>query len=106
MMSRRSSFIERVRAIRQSCGDEKDVFLFSADFADFKLINHIYGFAQGDELLRDTIEFLSTIPECSMCDRTGADRFVFVVSSGSSRPEGGSIRRYGEFATGFIEAHQ
>lgn len=106
MMSRRSSFIERVRAIRQSCGDEKDVFLFSADFADFKLINHIYGFAQGDELLRDTIEFLNTIPECSMCERTGADRFVFVIASGSNLTDEGIIRRYEEFSTEFIKSHQ
>lgn len=78
-MSNRDHFIARLKSVVDEHEGEGTFYLFSADFAGFKLINYRYGFDQGDELLEDTVAFLQEIPICLHCEWVGADHFIFII---------------------------
>jgi len=85
-VSKRSEFIEKVTAILDEYqGKDSSIYLFSADYADFKMVNHAYGFAQGDVLLNKTVQSVRQIPGCVLCERAAMDQFIFVMVTGSSR---------------------
>ena len=87
-MSKRSEFIDKVtKILSEHQGQDSSIYLFSADYADFKMINHTYGFAQGDVLLNKTVQFVRQIPECVLCERAAMDQFIFVIATKKSRTE-------------------
>jgi len=87
-VSKRSEFLEKVaKLLDEHQKDDSSIYLFSADYADFKMINHVYGFTQGDELLNKTVQFIRQIPECVLCERAAMDQFIFVIVTEKSRTE-------------------
>lgn len=86
-MSRRSAFIKKVAGLARKYHGKGCLYLYSVDLADFKLINYIYGFAQGDELLQDVVTFVRGFPECLCCERGASDHFIFVVLTKQPRTD-------------------
>jgi len=106
-VSKRSEFIEKVTAILDEYqGEDSSVYLFSADYADFKMINHAYGFAQGDVLLNKTVQSVRQIPECVLCERAAMDQFIFVVVVGNSRTEAEIVALCDRWFERFLSAEQ
>ena len=81
---------------------EGTVYLFSVDFAEFKLINYIYGFAQGDELLQDVVDFVQGLPECIYCERAASDQFIFLVTTKTPWSDDEIIAFYDEWSETFL----
>ena len=108
-MSKRSEFIETVTRIldenREYDGDSS-IYLFSADYASFKLINHTYGFGRGDELLNKTVQFVRSIPECVLCERAAMDQFVFVIVTKKSRTEEEIVASCNAWVEKFLSGEQ
>ncbi len=52
-----------------------------ADVENFRLINSIYGDAEGDALLRYLADNYAQMPQCRICARYGADQFVMVLEA-------------------------
>lgn len=103
-MSARSEFIKKVSAILDQYQETNyGVYLFSEDFADFKLINHAYGFERGDELLDKTVEFVRRIPECALCERAAMDQFIFVIVTKKSRTEDEIIASHNFWMEKFLD---
>ena len=104
-MSKRSEFIERVTRILDAYRESgNSIYLFSEDFAGFKLINHTYGFKRGDELLNKTVQYIRQIPECVLCERAAMDQIVFVVITDKSRTENEIISSHESWMEKFLSA--
>ena len=105
-MSRRSIFIQRVTQLLEKYHGEGTVYLFSVDFAEFKLINYIYGFAQGDKLLQDVVDFVQELPECIYCERAASDQFIFLVTSKTPWSDDEIIAFYDKWSETFLRKYQ
>jgi len=104
-VSKRSEFIEKVTKILNERREGK-TYLFSADFADFKMINHTYGFAQGDVLLNDAVQFIRNIPECVLCERAAMDQFIFVITTEKTCTEQEIIATHDGWVDAFLSAQR
>lgn len=83
----RDYFYEQVQSALKDNPD-KDYFMVCVDIKDFKLINDLFGFEKGNEIL---IQLARTIrdflPEGTACGRMESDHFAFCISKDSYREE-------------------
>ncbi len=89
-MANRLGFEQRLRDFADRCDrDPRDAFvLILIDFGDFKRVNHVFGWAAGDAILKDTTGRLAAHLKSSvLLARLEADRFALVVSMLQRGPE-------------------
>lgn len=101
-MSKRDAFIQNVRKLVDAYGHKGSIYLFAADFADFKLINYHYGYERGDELVDAAVAFVQEIPECVYCERAAADQFIFLVFAKEKRTDEEISASYENWARLFL----
>lgn len=65
--------------------EQETVSLLFVDLDNFKIVNDIYGHAEGDYLLCAVAEILKNIISEGICCRLGGDEFVVVVKGEQSR---------------------
>lgn len=105
-ISRRSEFMQKVTELLKKHRSEGTMYLFSVDFAEFKLINYIYGFAQGDALLQNVVDFVRKIPGCICCERVASDQFIFLVIAKTPQSDREIIASYHEWSDAFLRKYQ
>ncbi len=83
----RSYFCREIARINQH-NKSVNYSLFYFDIIKFKAINDIFGYAQGDELLKFIAEKLRTgSPNIIIASRLSADRFAFLADTNETTPE-------------------
>lgn len=106
-MQTRIELIENIiKILDRYEGRDSSVYLFSEDFADFKLVNYIYGFERGEKLLNDTVKFLQHVPECVFCERTAIDQFVLIIITDKSRADEEIIATHNHVVEDFLAFQQ
>jgi EAL domain-containing protein (putative c-di-GMP-specific phosphodiesterase class I)/GGDEF domain-containing protein len=105
-MLNHTELISRAAALIDTYEGENRIFVFYADFAEFKLVNYYYGIKKGDELLDAVTGFVRDIPEVVLCERIFSDEFVFVVLSKAERTDAEILAFYEHYAEKFLETQQ
>lgn len=97
-----------IAQIRKFLGNNEtnQFYLYSADLAEFKQINYIYGFDAGDQLLDDLTKYIKQIPHCVFCERVISDRFFFLVREDSPRAEEELLANYDYYWNQFVSIKQ
>lgn len=73
------AFKEKAQRLLDDLPNEKFAVLYT-DFADFKYINDVFGYAYGDSILRQYGELLQAdLREHELCARVSADNFVLLL---------------------------
>ena len=73
------AFGEKTQKILDKRGQKKYAIVYT-DFADFKYVNDIFGYAYGDSILKKYGEILcSSLREDELCGRVFADNFVLLM---------------------------
>lgn len=76
----REYFGERVRRILKH-NPEESYYIICTDIKDFKLINDLFGFEKGNEILVEFARLMKeSLPKGSACGRFNSDRFAFCVA--------------------------
>jgi EAL domain-containing protein (putative c-di-GMP-specific phosphodiesterase class I) len=101
-MLNRKSFIEKSTEILNAYKGTGSVYLFYADFVEFKLVNYYYGIEKGNELLQAVVDFVRNIPEVACCERVFSDQFVFIVLAKAKRTDDEIVASYNYYAEKFI----
>ena len=101
-MLNRKSFIKKATEILNAYRGAGSIYLFHADFADFKLVNYYYGIEKGDEILQAVVDFVRGIPEVACCERIFSDQFVFIVLAKAQRTDEEIISSYNYYAEKFL----
>lgn len=79
-LSNRESFIKQVKTIRNKNID-RDYYVIAADIKDFKLINDLFGFRKGNEILIAFANAMkASLPSNAICCRMNSDHFAFCVA--------------------------
>jgi len=75
-----TTFIQKVADYLRTCAETKKNYLCYLDFAEFKTVNHHYGYDKGNALLHSTVEYVRGLPGVKHCERIFADHILFLVS--------------------------
>lgn len=60
--------------------EEEGAYLVASDIKDFKLVNDLFGFEKGNELLSSFAQFaVEEFSDKAICSRINSDRFAFVI---------------------------
>ena len=105
-MLNRKSFIEKATEILRTNKGTGSVYLFYADFAEFKLVNYFYGIDKGNELLQSVVDFVQRIPEVAYCERIFSDQFVFIVLAKEQRTDEEIIASYQYYAEAYLSTQR
>lgn len=105
-MIKHRSFIDKTTELLNTYHGAGSIYLFFADFADFKLVNYYYGMEKGNELLNAVVKFVRNIPEVAYCERVFSDQFLFIVLAKAQRSDEEIIASYNHFAEAFLSAQR
>lgn len=83
----REYFYEQVQSILKGNPD-KDYYMVCVDIKDFKLINELFGFETGNEILIQLARTIrNLLPEDTACGRMESDHFAFCIGKDSYQEE-------------------
>lgn len=105
-MLNHTEMVRKATQLMEMHQGENSVFIFYADFAEFKLVNYYYGIKKGDELLDAVIGFVRNIPEVEFCERIFSDQFVFLVFAKGKRTDQEIVASYERFAEAFLKTQR
>lgn len=105
-MLNHKAFIERASQILDKYSGRGDILLFSADLADFKLVNYFYGIDKGTELLDAVTDYLKNIPQVVYCERVFSDQYLFIVFTAELRTDEEIIASYNYFVGEFLSSQR
>lgn len=78
-LSNREQFIEEVELLIKR-NSASDLYVLAADIKDFKLINDLFGFQKGNDILIQFGQIMrSSLAADAVCCRMNSDRFAFCV---------------------------
>jgi len=81
-------------------------FWFNIDFVDFNSFNHHYGYEEGDFLLKQMEEFLSSSANIVLCHREFSDEFVFLLITDTPQSDEEILAIGNSYIYTFIGMHQ
>lgn len=105
-MAIRKRIIEQITQYLKGNDGRYTFYIYSADLAEFKQINYLYGFEAGDQLLDDLTKYIKRLPNCVFCERIMSDRFFFLMQEETHKTEEELLASFDEWWNQFVDIKQ
>ncbi len=94
--------IQKIAALIRPLPQADPCLLFNIDITGFQAVNHLYGVAEGNRLLAELAQSLTTAPNLLLRERLYADHFIVLLQVGSPMAAEDMVARFEQEADGFL----